>query len=922
MKEGHDIYIGPDDSLTDVRKRLEQVPTLTRNVTLIFDRQTQLRNPTDWKNLHAYARNQGKDVFIISPDPRTRAMAKDARFQVVDALDSPSTAKLQAGKSHSVRKNQTGKGKAAQRPTQNRGSERTSNVSAGNMSAGRITDLNPAREKGQRPNPIISSSVERNSSPLIEDMSISDQDGPISPLYEEHASHYSQAYDYEIEAEHYIRPLSPQEIEEEPDALLADVPQAESIRQAAREGREKQSPQWSDVPVVPSHRSQPLSQAGLVSRITPLSDPEGDPFAYLDDPAPASLAEQHGSVFVDRMDTSEQSIPDIADLPTDIIDVNGDIEYDRELSGQGDVIEADPPARSWSATALHEDEIPPYEEPQRVYGMRPRGSRSGKMVPRTPREDEGRQEETLFPIEDRPTQVIPPPVPLPRPVEPAARAGTAAPNTPVPGRANAGRATQQPAATGRQPALTKPQTRQPQGARGTQSNQSRQRPTETNRSAGNRAVTGNMRTTQGKRAKPTRQEIRGSAVLVGIAVLLLIVVGLLAFLIPSATVTLTLTSRDFSASNLKLIAQPGKTAGVAGVVPATVLSQTFPTNGEPETGTGSVTGNSPTGTAQAIGIVTFTNSGTTAITIPSSTVVATANGVQFATTANAVVNVSNSNAGNTIPVPVQAQQPGEVGNVPANSVTVIPASSLSVIAQANNVQANALKLSVSNVSTFTGGGTGTTSSVTQADLTKEQQALQAQLQGAIDTWLKQSIHSGDATGTPVITAKNASAPAVGTTEESGTFKMSASFVVQVLVARSADIQQAARVLLNGALQQNAAYKGKGYVIATDAAHPVQFSQLKQTANDLTSLTLAFNAIGKVVPNLPASQVQSLVVGKSKSEAQSVLLAVPGVQAVSIQTSPGFVTWVPFLASHIAVSYAAGTQTTPGAKPTATPTKTK
>jgi hypothetical protein len=911
MKDGHDIYIGPEDTLTDVRKRLEQVPTLVRSVTLIFDRQTQLRNPTDWKNLHAYARNQGKDVLIISPDAQTRAMAKAAKFRVVDSFEASSASKQRTGSSgggHPVRRSPVGKGKALssqQRSTLHRnGSEDLST----DLSNKQITDTSPPRPGRSSVQPPESRTSQREDATTH---GTGDESTPSS--FREYDSAQSQLYDFSIESDPYIRPLSPQQLEEEPDMLVEDFNLTEHIRRAAREGVEHQPGKAAEQPVE-------VVQAQHVP-----GDGE-DPFAYLDEQSTPPVAEQHSSVFVDGLDTSEhpiQDIQDISEMPTDTLEANvedqrGDMD---DISDRGDVFEVDPPARSWSASFLDDDDL--FEETPRVHGVRPRSSRSGYITPR-PSQDNlqevSEREETLPPLEERPTQEAPllpsstmgSGQPVRPPVSPAGRSANGRKTSigPTSQAAQTPQTSPKPPTARRSPALTKPAPRQ--GGQRAQRKATPRSP----------MVPAGARSTRSRSTRMSREEIRGSAVLITIALLLLLVIGLLAFITPSARVTLTLHARDFSVPNLQLLASPGKASGQPGTVPATLLSQTFPTTGSALTGTAAATGTTPIGTAQAKGSITFTNNGTTVLTIPSGTVVQTASGIQFATIAQAVVNTSSSNVGTTVDVPIIAQQLGEAGNVPAGSITIIPASSLSMIAQASTTSVKNIKISVTNAAATSGGGAGTATVVTQADLDKEKGVLHAQLQGAVDSWVKQQAHNGDVTGTPVVTEQVVNAPAVGQAEASGTFKMGLLLTVKLLVVHSANLQQAAQTLLNESLQKSQVYQGN-YMVVTDTTSPIQFSRLKTTGNGMTSLMLTFTATGKIVPKLSAQQVQSLVAGKNKQNAQEILQDIQDVQSVRIETWPPFINWLPFLAGRIQVSYAPGTppETVPSASPSPEATAT-
>ncbi len=106
----------------------------------------------------------------------------------------------------------------------------------------------------------------------------------------------------------------------------------------------------------------------------------------------------------------------------------------------------------------------------------------------------------------------------------------------------------------------------------------------------------------------------------------------------------------------------------------------------------------PSGT-KATGYVTFTNQGSVSLIIFTGTLVATLSGILFETTAELQLAPSES-----FPVPVQASKPDATGNVPANSITVIPQQSLQTLAQYNNLPLANLHLTVTNDSPTTGGG--------------------------------------------------------------------------------------------------------------------------------------------------------------------------------------------------------------------------
>ncbi len=917
MSESLDIYIGAEDTLTDVRKRLEQIPDTIRTITLVFDRQTLLRNPMDWKNLRAYARNQGKDVLIISPDSHTRAMAEVANFRVAASMEA-STATKSSTRPHPVRRTGSGKSRVLSTPPPRAPQSRSSKLS-GNATAWQVeqTVQSPPKSRmPQTPRPAQHSpeplSLRDKNEAEVGEITIADLQpiselspaSSISPTFNEydHISEIEQSeqydsYDYPIDSTPFL-PLSPQQIEEEPDMLLEDVARAQDIRRAA--GGER-------VPATPDMGSPERGPEGEIGyKISPLPRVSNEVFEEVEEPEEARrprIVEQRGAAFLENVDTSEHPLQKISSL--DDIREGEEIEYSGGINAAHESISS---SRSWK-DILREDAS--YEDLPRVHGMRPRSSRSGKLPASEP------------PIEDRPTQIIAPPPPsqVSPPPGPAATPPPkrSTPLPPVAGRTGtngpvAANRTPRPApsAPSPQPVLSRPASRagQPPTARNTRASATAgaARPASASR--------GSARTA---RMPVSRQEMRSNAIMVGAVIIFLLLLGCVALFIPAATVTITLASHDFSTS-AKLTANTSKTqVDGSGVIPAVLLSQTFPTTGGPLTGNGTATGSTHVGTAKATGNVLFTNTGPQSLDIPQNTVIATNSGVQFVTTADAVADIQGSRVGNTVQVPVIAQMPGEIGNVPANSITIIPTSSLSQIAGANSVSPSAITLSVSNTIATTGGGAGLATIVTQADLNKEQAALALQLQGAADTWIKEHVQNGDVAGTPQFAVTVVKAPAAGQVEDSGSFAMEVTLRASVLMVRNAVIQAAAQAAMNEALQQSKSYKN--YNVVTSARYPVQISQMQVKSTALSELALSFVAAGKIVPSLSESQIQSAIVGKQKRDVLSILHQLsPDIQTANVETTPGFISWVPFWAARITVNYAPGvTPTTPGVQPTPKPT---
>src|SRR5579875_2030564 len=103
MSDERIIYIGPEDDLTSLRERLEQVSS--RQVTLVVPPTTQLRSQVAWQLLYKRSRELGKDVLIVSSDPQIRSVAHAGKFRVVTSLEASSTSSKSRPPSRPARTN-------------------------------------------------------------------------------------------------------------------------------------------------------------------------------------------------------------------------------------------------------------------------------------------------------------------------------------------------------------------------------------------------------------------------------------------------------------------------------------------------------------------------------------------------------------------------------------------------------------------------------------------------------------------------------------------------------------------------------------------------------------------------------------------------------------------------------------------------
>jgi hypothetical protein len=208
---------------------------------------------------------------------------------------------------------------------------------------------------------------------------------------------------------------------------------------------------------------------------------------------------------------------------------------------------------------------------------------------------------------------------------------------------------------------------------------------------------------------------------VGLAALAVVVLAVGAYLfLPSASIALTPRRDTIGPIELTVSADPDATdVDVANsVVPAIRLdvpveaARTFTTTG------------THVEESAAHGAVTFTNYDTSSgVTIRSGSIVSTEGGVRFKTQATVALQpaaVFPSFQPTSDSVAINAVKTGEGGNVPANTIRVVPEGQDPVLLRVNNPNS-------------TSGGTHTeTPEVTKAEVDKAMAALQVDLQKAFD----------------------------------------------------------------------------------------------------------------------------------------------------------------------------------------------
>jgi len=639
----------------------------------------------------------------------------------------------------------------------------------------------------------------------------------------------------------------------EVDSLVQDYYVARSIREAAQSSESSQlSPTIED-----PETSGTFEQS---SRIPQPSEREDDPFGYMEDIQPTALPEQRASTVIHDID---QGVPDISDVPTDV--------YDAEVEDLGDV-GGELLHDDWSSHTLDEQalEESDNQEAPRVYRMPQRDNNMGNTM-RPSLEDFGDEDDLLPPsskIEDQPTRLTTSTVARrePQPIiqpSPQARKVTVNPTTqqtnkPITTTTNKGRVV-----------TTPPLNRQVR--RQTSSNSNR----------------------NSKRIL--------AIVSISLGVLLLALL-LFIYFASSATVTVVVPSQSLSVTNQQYVASMDPQSGQQNTIPSQVLTYTPTARGQ-----GTATGTIKQGNQVATGTVSFTNTSSSQLDIPSGTVLSTnsTTPVRFVTIADVLVQPG---VNNTIPTPIQAQLPGESGNVAANTIIIIPPDSLTRIAQNNpGSTPTPTNLTVTNTDPTTGGGATNVKAVSNSDANALAATLQQQIQNEVNAWLKAVVHPGDVAGTPVPDVLTSSTPlpeetfittpTIGQPAPGGKFSGVLTAKVSVLVIRNASIQVAGRVQLTA----HALHMNPLAVLATSL--PVTVKVTKSTpSHDGKSLTVIVDATGHVVQQVSAQQISQQLAGKSVGQAKSFInsgqAGITEVVTTNIVVVPPFLEFMPFRSEQI------------------------
>lgn len=840
------IYLGPEEELTSVRERLEN--TQAWRITLVIPPQTQLRSHVGWRLLHSRMREMGKDVLVISSDRRIRAVAKEAGFRVADSQVSSASNRPRPG-SRPTRTDASGGTYPRWRTQPGRNMPDNRSIRPGQQLNQQRRAVNE-KDRQQAPQ---SRSEAGSKKSRAEKAMRAEEANPSSSTFYIQDREFETPYWLNIETTPPVRPMVPEEQDEEPDSLTEDYRVARSIREAAR-GTD------AGTTAAPFDRQEPSNGRGEQSYTTsPPGEMNDDLFSYMEDMQPVPLPEQRASTFIQDI---EPGIADISDIPAGVEE-----PVIEDLGDEGDIrIQRDSSAESWAEPNQEETDL---QESPRVFGTPPRNSRTGENA-RPKFEDFGDGDE-LLPISDQPERVVP----SPARTSGALAASSAGKRSPQP--------IIQPQPQARNVATTPvmPLTRRSTSAKGSRT---------VTTPPLSKPVSRRVGSVSNHRASRITATVFISFVVLVLAVLAFLYFG------ANATVTIIVPSRPLS-STMPYEASINRNDTQHNTIPSQVLTYTASVTDQ-----GTAHGTVKQGNSIATGTVIFTNRGSQPLDIPNGTIIETSistGAVQFLTTADVLVEPTNSNNPPAV-VPVQAQSQGDNGNVAPNIISIIPPDSLTKIALNNQIPSTSVNLSVTNPNSTNGGGVANVPAATNSDVSTLEKSLQQQLQSQVTAWLSGVVHKdqGDVQGTTILKdEKMVPTPDVNQPAPNGKFTGVLSAKVSVLVVRDAAIQAAGRAQLMAAALKERPVS----VLATQL--PINVTHAKSTpSSDGTTLTIEVAAAGHIVQRIPARDISNLVAGKDVNQAKSAIMnggaGIHSVIDTKINIFPPILSILPFRPEQI------------------------
>ncbi len=291
-----------------------------------------------------------------------------------------------------------------------------------------------------------------------------------------------------------------------------------------------------------------------------------------------------------------------------------------------------------------------------------------------------------------------------------------------------------------------------------------------------------------------------------------------------------------------------------------------------------VTGEAVAPQSQAQGTVVFRNLTEQAQTIPTGTVIRTADNIRFVTTRNGEVEAGVEE---TLELPVEAVEGGRSGNVEAETIVIVEGRL-------------GISVSVTNPEPLTGGREVPSVQASERDRARARQELLEMLENEARTQLEAELESGDVLFEDTFSVAQILLeeydPPPGAAGTRLTLDMQVEF--SILYASEADLTQLASLALNASIPA-------GFAAASEAISVEPVAAPSSSESGITRWRVRVER--RIVRQIDQGQVTQMVQGIGSQRAQALLRQnLPLEDSPMINLSPSWWPWVPIVPFRISV----------------------
>ena len=293
-----------------------------------------------------------------------------------------------------------------------------------------------------------------------------------------------------------------------------------------------------------------------------------------------------------------------------------------------------------------------------------------------------------------------------------------------------------------------------------------------------------------------------------------------------------------------------------------------------------VTGEGVTPQSKSKGFVTLRNLTQQAVTVPTGTVVRTADNIRFVTTSDGEVEAG---VGKILELPIESVEAGLTGNVDAETIVVVEGRL-------------GLSLSVTNPEPLKGGREVPSVQASDRDRARAKDELMKKLEGDASAQLANDVKAGDILFEDTFEVAQILAeeydPPAGAAGTKLTLTMQVEFSARY--ASAADLTELASLALNASLPP-----GFRAAAAPEALTVKPVTQPLRNKDGSTRWTV--RAERRIVQQISDAQVTQMIQGVSSGRAQAFLeKSLPLEDAPVIDLSPSWWPWVPMVPFRISV----------------------